>query len=498
MSIDFYKVNVEQWAEGATGDMSARAGLHGLDVRGVEAIIARMGGGDRAVEVDIYIEEYDPRVELYHIDHSLLVMVLYDAGLRVGALAGMRRLLEARLGGADQAEARALEVEPPDACFAFSVLERGQRAGDGFDIPVRRWAKVRLWMARELGGELRGERWYSGAVVPERRRMWLNHMPVADLPTLGERRALGVDLTWIGGLAMAGGRVFAVADESTAVACLDVEEGCVRWRSAPLGAIDEVYESTMSVSADGQRVYATGSNVAGRLDVVGEACGEAWSGVWPGASDVALCEDSHGRLMEVTGLDEEPPAGEPVGGVIWERDRATGARTRVIWRGVAMTSGHTLARSAPVMAVVLRTSETARVLIVERGQAVRELDGPREAHTIALSDAGDVLYVVSKPSEQRWEVSAWDVASGAQRWSSAPAQYSYVGGLCALPGGSALALADSDMLVLFGIERRCQVYAERVYGLGRGLGVSVEGDHLLVAPKVSGEVSVWKLRGAGA
>ena len=299
-------------------------------------------------------------------------------------------------------------------------------------------------------------------------------------------------------LAMADGRVLAVGEGSTEVVSHAVEASEAGWRSEPLAPSDDeegcVAETAVSVSADGQRAYVTGGRNAGGLDLTTSA-ERRWVGTWPGSMCMTLLEDCEGRLLEVVECDEEPPAGEPEGGALWERDRATGARTRLIWRGEARATP-AAARRAPVMAVLLReVGRASRALIVERGQVVRELsDLGAGVRSIALSDGGDALYARVADDAERNRLEAWDVATGERRWSAPLVVLTHdVRELCALPGDGAVAIADAHRVALFHLGRRCEVYvADLGYSL-RGLTVSAEGDHLLVAGTYRPTVHVWPL-----
>jgi hypothetical protein len=212
---------------------------------------------------------------------------------------------------------------------------------------------------------------------------------------------------------------------------------------------------------------------------------------------MSLHEDCEGRLLEAVHCDEEPPAGEPEGGALWERDRETGARVRLIWRGKATAGWTVLAQRAPVMAVRgTEKGEAWRTLIVERGQVVRELgDLGVGVRAIALSEGGDVLYALMADEAQRCRLEAWDVATGERRWSAPLVVMThYAMQLCALPGDGAVAIADAHRVALFHLGRRCEVYVADLGYTLRGLTVSAEGDHLLVACKMTrAEVHLWPL-----
>jgi hypothetical protein len=509
-----YGVAVERWSEGEAAALSERAAQCGLDAREVRAIFARMGAGDRAVEVDLRIRQVRPDVPLESLEHRFMVMTLRAAG------GELQRRIDEHFGGFDRICGNEHDVGPQDACFAFSMVELAKEAGDrsaygevpdDFEPPSWDRARVRVWMAWELGRDLQqGDDWASGAWVPNRPGLWVNLVPAADVPMLGERRTLSLgEMREPWELAMADGRVLAVGEGSTEVVSHEVEADGPGWRSVPLaprGPRDEgdedddgreegVAETAVSVSADGQRAYVTGGRNAGGLDLTTSA-ERRWVGTWPGSMCMTLREDCEGRLLEVVECDEEPPAGEPEGGALWERDRETGARARLIWRGKATTHKPALARRAPVMAVALaEAGRASRALIVERGQVVRELgDLGAAVRSIALSDGGDVLYALMADDAERNRLEAWDVATGERRWSAPLVVMTHhVRELCALPGDGAVAIADAHRVALFHLGRRCEVYVASLGAGLRGLTVSAEGDHLLVAWKMTREVHVWPL-----
>ncbi|MDO9020681.1 MAG: hypothetical protein Q8S73_03300 [Deltaproteobacteria bacterium] len=502
-----YQVVVERWSEGEAEALSERAAQCGLDARGVRAILARMGVLDRAVEVDLCIRQVKPDVPLESIEHRFMVMTLRAAG------GELQRRIDEHLGGFDRIVSNEHDVGPQDACFAFSMIELGKEVGDPYayyplgevpdDFKPPSWdrARVRVWMAWELGRELRNvDNWGSGAWVPNRPGLWVNLVPAADLPMLGDHRTLHLgEMREPWSLAMADGRVLAVGEGGTEVVCHAVEASEAGWRSVPLAPSDDeegcVAETAVSVSADGQRAYVTGGRNAGRLDLTTSA-ERRWVGTWPGSMCMTLREDGEGRLLEVVECDEEPPAGEPEGGALWERDRATGARARLIWRGKAWAKLPAAARRAPVVAVVLgEPGRASRALIVERGQVVRELgDLGAAVQSIALSDGGDVLYALMADDAQRSRLEAWDVATGERRWSAPLVVMTHhARELCALPGDGAVAIADAHRVALFHLGRRCEVYVADLGERLRGLTVSAEGDHLLVAGTHQPRVQVWSL-----
>lgn len=500
MGSDLYDVSVERWSEGDAAAMGASAARCGLDARGVEAIISRMGAGDRAVEVDIYIRQIHPDASIWCIDHGFLTMVMHDAGWEEARLLRLQELIAEHFGGFDNINSYDFAAGPDDACFAFSVLERGSAPINWGphdevvpDAPDDDWARVRLWMAWELGRELEGASWSSRAWAPAQQAMWLNHMPAAATPRLGEPRWLEVEQRDIRAVAMARGRVFCVGEDDPSVVCHEVDASDYLWRSDALMG-GEVDGEAISVSADGERLYvaARGWAARGRVDGDGEEA-EAL----PAGTRFALVEDCEGRLFELQTYNEEE---EPFGGAVWERDRETGARTQLV---AALRVGedwpelscYAFARSAPIGAAA-SLHEQPEAVIWERGAVVRRLS--LAAHKLALSPHGETLYALCSAGDEGMRVEAWDVLSGQRSWSAPLLRWDRgIGDLIVLPGGATLALVQSGRLTLFDVERRCElrslpVTPEAPRSFAHGVGVSVEGDHLFaVANQLA--VRVWPL-----
>lgn len=498
MGSDLYDVTVERFRAGTVDTLVKSATDQGLDAEGVRAILGRMGNGERAVEIDLYIRQIHCDARIWCIDHGFMAMVMHDAGWAGDKLHELQERIATHFGGFDNINSYDFAYGPEAACFAFSLLERGQVAGEKEDPseeeedyvpPDDDWARVRVWMAWELGQHLEGKGWTSRAWVPGQRTMWISHMPVTGLPALEQRRNLDPEMQYICGLAMARGRLFCIGESGSEVVCCEADTSECLWRSEALqGGSSEGFEVT--VSADGDRLYVTGGEGwCARAPV--QSNGES-AEVLPcgGAGAFTLEEDNEGRLFEIQHFGSESEDESP-GGAIWERDRKTGERLRML---AELREGdeclelacHAFARRAPVGAAAAREG---LIVVWNRGEVQQRwtLSGSEiSVAALALSESGDTLYIARR-HDGTGHLEAWSVASAELLWS-APLLFDARSGyqLALLPGGRHLALSGGWQVGLFDLERRGEVLAQSVIPGQRNvflhaLGVSAEGDFLYVS-----------------
>jgi hypothetical protein len=508
MGSDLYDVAVERWREGTSEELVASAAAHGLDAAGVQAIIARMGAGDRAVELDLYIHQIHPDAAIWCVDHGFLVMTMHAAGWGATPLGRVQDVIEAHFGGFDNINSYDFAAGPDDACFAFSVLAQGSVAGDrsrygdvedDFEAPDEDWVRVRLWMAWELGRDLQGASWDSRAWVPGKQAMWIDHMPLAGVPRLVVHEPLELEVADLCALAMAGGRVFGVGEQCPELVCHEVGADDYAWRSeAAMGGKED--GTALTCSADGARVYVTASGGwAARLSVGGD--GEDVEALPRTGYRAVLAEDCEGRLFELQTYDDE--SGD-YGGMVWQRDPTTGERMGLVaslreseehWGEL---SEYCFARSAPVGAA----SSSDGLCVVWRDGVERarwKAEGSGFIGELALSEGGDVLYAVRR-EERLLSLEAWEIASATRLWSAPVALDGRMGAdIAPLPGGRFLAISGAGKLGLFSLERRGMVMmvpiiADHPHTFIHALGMDVEGKHLYLSVAQM-QAFVWSIEG---